>query len=265
MSTSVGFCDPSECVIVAGRSRKYRTPDGNVYPSVTTVLKVLGLGTEALIAWSARTERDAVLEACADVFAERDAQGPAEFAALVEMRIGKAKQHQKLLAQGAEIGSQIHAEIQRRTALMLGQEAPAGVPLVDQAEVALMAWDDWLKTSGLKLYRAEQPVWDDELRAAGTIDALAYNDKGELGLIDYKSSRGIYDTHHVQVATYLKMARNFERLSWAKIVRLPKSLDDPAFEVKDLGEMYGGKTLTEEQLLNCFLGARMAFGALYEE
>jgi hypothetical protein len=38
-------------------------------------------------------------------------------------------------------------------------------------------------------------------------------------------------------------------------VRIPKTVDDPAFEVKRLGEMYGGKMLTETQLMDAFRGA----------
>jgi hypothetical protein len=39
------------------------------------------------------------------------------------------------------------------------------------------------------------------------------------------------------------------------IVRIPKNTNDPAFEFRRLGEMYGGKTLTETQLMDAFRGA----------
>ena len=52
-------------------SKGYETPDG-LKPRVTTILKVLGLGTEALIRWSADLERDAVLEAAGEVYAHAD-------------------------------------------------------------------------------------------------------------------------------------------------------------------------------------------------
>ena len=51
-------------------------------------------------------------------------------------------------------------------------------------------------------------------------------------------------------------------VKWAKILRLPKSLDDPIFktpkpiEERDLGVMYGNKVLTEEQLLSVFMAAK---------
>src|SRR3990172_8331262 len=112
------FPDPKTCQIAPGRTRYYKTPDGN-FPSVTTILKVLGLSTNALIAWSARVEREAILEACAEVYAEGTEGGPADFAAMVEARIGQAKQHQKILAQAGDIGTLIHQAVQHRLQEMM--------------------------------------------------------------------------------------------------------------------------------------------------
>lgn len=265
--TVTGFPDISATQMMAGRSRRYRTPDGE-FPSVTTILKVLGLATEGLIKWSANEERKAVLEACAEVFAEGVDGGPAEFADAVEQRIGKARAHQKQLTKGAEVGSAIHQEIQRQTMMMLGGPVTMPGPMPDAAQLAVMAWSDWLKDSGLRPFRAEQTVWDAELGYAGTIDLLAYDPNDDLILADYKSSKGIYDDFHLQVGAYLKAARNFAPVKRAIIVRFPKDLSDPIFktagppiEVKELGQMYD-RTLTEEQLYHAFTGAKMAWDML---
>ena len=66
-----------------------------------------------------------------------------------------------------------------------------------------------------------------------------------------KTSKGVYDSHHLQVAAYLHAGRNFAPLRWAKIVRLPKKIDDPNFEVVPLGKLYD-RTLTEEELMEAF-------------
>jgi hypothetical protein len=72
--------------------------------------------------------------------------------------------------------------------------------------------------------------------------------------VDLKTSRGIYDDYHLQVAAYVKAARNFADIQWGKIVRVPKVMTDPAFEVKVLGDCYD-RQLTEGQLLGAVKAA----------
>jgi len=232
-------------------------------PGVTTILKVLGLSTNALIAWSANTERAAVLEAAADVYAEGSHEdGPAGFLAAVEARIGKAKQHQKLVSKAADIGTAAHAAVQRQLRIELGQTVGPEQEMPDASQWAYMAFQDFWKASGLKAIRSEQPVWDSSLGYAGTVDIIAEDPKRGPGIIDIKTSKGCYDDHHIQVAAYCQAARGWSEINWASIVRLPKNLSDPAFEVKELGSLYGGRTLTEAQLFEAFTGALQAWRVL---
>jgi len=246
-------------LVTVGGVRHYQTVDGT-FPSVTTILKVLGLSTNALVAWSASREREAILEACADVYAEWDGGGPADFAGAVEARIGKAKQHQTLLAKAGEIGTSIHQTIQWKLRTML--HLPAGVrpALSDQAEVAVMAWEDWWAASKLKPLRIEQPLWDAEIGYAGTADLIAEGPDG-LELWDWKSGKGIYAEYHMQVAAYAHAARRWGWITKAGIVRLPKNLNDPAFDCKEMGDMYD-RQMTEEQLLAAFRAAKIAWDLL---
>ena len=243
-----GFPDPHTIQIQTLRGgHLYQTPDGSFW-GATKILKILGLSTEPLISWAARVEREAVLEACAEVYAQGCDGGPAEFVALVEARIGETKQHQKIKQKAGDIGASVHQEIHRRINLMLGEPAGPEQKLTDQAEWAVMAWQDWWKQAGLTPYRAEQPVWDAELGYAGTIDLLAKDSQDRLGVVDLKSSRGIYDDHHLQVTAYINAARNFEPVDWGLIVRVPKNVEDPTFEVRELGKLYD-RTLTYDELL----------------
>ena len=43
-------------------------------------------------------------------------------------------------------------------------------------------------------------------------------------------------------------------LRWAQIVRLPKNLDDPKFEMKAVGDMYD-RRLDQDQLMEAFRAA----------
>jgi len=267
LATTVATPWPDTSTVTLG-PKGYKTVDG-LFPRVTQILKVLGTGTEGLIKWSANEERKACLEAAADVYqhfltarealAHRDA-----FSAAVESRLGPARQHQKLIGKAGDIGTAAHELV----AWTLRGEL--GVPRGDKPEVgekslwAFMAWEDWWKGSRLKIVRVEQPVWDAELGYAGTVDAIVeHPDKG-LGVLDLKTSKGIYDTHHLQVVAYLHACRRWANVAWAEIIRVPKTMDDPEFEVRPLGKLYD-RVVTEDQLLESFRAALVLWRTLVQK
>jgi hypothetical protein len=240
--------------------RYYRALHGEFpvpLPGVTTVEKIIGTGTNALIAWSANTERAACLEAAMDVWASTPSfNSVQDFGQAIEAHLGKARQHVKLVSKAADIGTAAHAMITWRMDKMLGKSVGPEPVLTEASQWAVMAWEDWWKGAGLKPVRTEQVVWDEELGYAGSIDLIAEAEDGWLEVWDYKTSKGIYDVHHVQVAAYCNAARRFApNVRPGGILRVPKTTTDPAFEVKRLGEMYGGRTLTEGQLMDAFKGA----------
>lgn len=253
--------DPREITIDSRQN--YQTPDGK-FPRVTRILKVLGLGTENLITWSAKVEREAVLAAVSATdrygWTNDDAGCEGYLSAIVD-RLGSARAHQKQMQKAADIGTAVHQAIHTRLRTEMGLETGAFAPdLPEQGKLAFAAFEHWWLGSGLKPIRMEQPVWDTELEYAGTIDLVAESSEG-LGVIDFKTSKGIWDEHHLQVASYVHAARNFADIRWAKIVRLPKLVSDPDFEVKNLGEMYK-RTKTQDQLMNAFRGALAAYKEL---
>ena len=236
------------------KGQKYLTPEGD-FVRVTTALKAFGGSTEGLIKWSATEERKAVLEAAREVYAgDTVTNGPDEFAAAVEANLGQARSHQKQLAKAAEIGTSIHNAIEYRLKADIGQTVGQKPALSDQALWAFMAWEDWWNGAGLTPVRIEQPIWDPHVGFAGTIDLLAEGPDG-LELLDWKSSKGIYESHHMQVAAYGHAARRWAPIVRSRIVRVPKNVEDPLFEVRELGEMYGGRKMTEEQLFRAFCSA----------
>jgi hypothetical protein len=266
--TNIQWPDPACTTFTNGPGgRYYRALHGEFptpLPGVTTVLKVLGLSTNALVAWSANTERAAVLEAIGDVICAGGApeDGPQGFINAVEAQLGKARQHQKIVSKAADIGTAAHAAVQRMLRLELGQPVGPDPELPDASQWAFMAFQDFWKASGLKAVRSEQPVWNVELGYAGTVDIIAEDPKLGPGILDVKTSKGCYDDHHLQVSAYCHAARAWSDIRWAAIVRLPKNLTDPAFEVKPLGQLYGGRMLTETQLMNAFRGALQAWRIL---
>lgn len=256
---------------------RYYVCNGIEAPSVTTVLKVLGLSKDPLMKWAADTERQAALEVCGRLHEEMTKKGERlgaeNFAMLAEKRMGEGRKHVRDLNKAGEIGTQIHRLVEQHIARMLGEDPGDPIPVSEQATWAFMAWEDWLKSSGLKPVRREQPVvWAGANGCpeyAGTLDSIWEHPKRGLGLLDLKSSRGIYLEQHLQVWAYVKAARQHADIQWGQIVRVPKKVDDPEFEVRDLGhdKPYGGGEVfrTEADLDRAFSGACNAFHVLMGE
>ncbi len=243
------------------KQRWYRTLDGS-FPSVTTILNVCGLGKRALIDWGAKAERAGflgTLEMPGGVVGAVSTRSPhlrgPELATAVLHAAGEARKHQKLLDEAGNLGSEAHALIQAATLRLLNLDA--GAPLEPRPEAlrAFALWREWFTASGITPVRAEQAVWDCDNDFAGTIDLIGIRN-GKYGVIDYKTSKGIYESHHMQVAAYCVAGRNWVPIEWAEIVRLPKSVTDKPFEVVPMGQLYGGRVALEENLFKSFQGCK---------
>lgn len=243
----------------------YVTPDG-IFPRVTTVNRIVGDGVEALIRWAADTERSACMAAAGEAFMLGKAGSPFEFVKEIENSLGAARQHVKKLTEAAEIGSSIHAMIQHRLRTELGEDAGPEPKLKDEAQWAFMAWEDWRKTQRWRPVRIEQPIWDPARKYAGTIDLIAEEDGIDGWIVpDWKSSKGIYSTHHLQLGAYCDALEKWtgREVARAFIVKTPKTIGDELISVRDLGDTaydytkngrryMGGRKLTRQQLTACF-------------
>lgn len=252
------------------KHRYYRALNGEFQgdlPGATSVLKaVLGLSKEPLIQWAVGLEREAVLEAAASVrhasFGDKD-----EFVRAVEHHLGKARAHQKQLEKAADLGTQIHAlaEGWLKAQIGLSPNEIGFVPLPEdikpEAQLAFLAFKDKWTQSGLKPVLMEQPVYDTEWGFAGTIDIVAEHPEKGLGIVDLKSSKGLYQEMHLQVGSYLKAGKNFADLKWAELWRLPKVMGNLEVEVQPLGKLWD-RTLTEEQCMGLFRASLLLFNGL---
>ena len=242
----------------------YHTPDGD-FPRTTQVLKAIGTGTEGLIRWAATTEQAAVLEAAVQELATSGGSViPDQFGASVKKRLGSVKAHQRQLMKAGDIGTEIHAAIQHYLNTELGQTDAPPPTLSHPAAIAFLSWKNWWEKLGRRVVKVEQPVWDPVLGYAGTIDCLTDSEHpGVLELWDWKSSAGVYDTHHIQAAAYIRAANRWGIVVPGGIVRLPKdtkgSLD---VEVHVIGHLYDGRMLTIDELYDCFKAARLLWGNL---
>lgn len=229
------------------------------YPSVTTILGAIA--KPALVGWAAKEERIAVSEAAADLYAELAAkpQLPRPMYQLaLEQRLGKAKAHTKALQKAAEIGSAAHGAIE--WALKQHLDYPVGPEpvLVEAAQWAVMAFEDFARDVSLTPLAVEQVVYNRDHAYAGTMDILArLNTRALLtvlrrqgavapslaawlesrpeatAVIDMKTGKSIYPEAFLQSVAYQRAlsAMGHGRVDGGLIVRLPKVTTDPGFEV----------------------------------
>lgn len=212
-------------------SRAYEI-DGESYPSVTTILGVIS--KPALVTWAANQERTAVMDAAADLYLDLIKAQPMSrttYLATLDTRIGKTKAHQRASQKALEIGSQAHQMIEHQLRKALGQTVGPEPRIVDEALWAYMAFEDWARAHEVRPVHIEQVVYSRTYRYAGTMDLLAYVD-GELALVDFKTSKGVYAEYHLQTAAYRHALNEMGHgpVTNAYIVRLPKVQTDPAFE-----------------------------------
>ena len=98
----------------------------------------------------------------------------------------------------AAFGTRVHKEIQNFL--------ESGEVWVDDAEMreTLLNFRDWAHKHKLKPWALEQHLYNDDLMVAGTCDFIGMVD-GELLLLDWKTSKRVYDHYPVQVSAYLYM------------------------------------------------------------
>lgn len=154
---------------------RYRLPDGTPVPSVTTVINVLGLNKQALIAWAARLAAQGI-----DPLKYRD--------------------------EVADVGSCAHEMVR---AYFAGQEpnlAPFSAEQIALAKNALASFRQWIGKRKLEPILVEHPLVSTKYRVGGTIDWYGLID-GVHTLVDFKTASAIHLEHRIQVTAYREILR----------------------------------------------------------
>jgi len=232
------------------KGRTYRI-DGHEYPSVTTILQVIG--KPALVAWSAKVEREMVKEVSARLYSQCQSlpepiSGPQWLLRLEDM-LGKEKAHTKELAKAGEIGSQVHALIEFTLRMELCEKVGPSPALEPKAQFAYASWQKWRQSVKFKPILVEFTVVSHKHGYAGTADLLA-EVNGVLTLVDWKTGKAVYKEAHLQNAAYREAVREMGlgNAEQGLILRLPKTEADPDFEAVP--------ALPEAQCLKTFLTAK---------
>jgi len=255
------------------KARRHDTQDGRFYfiedseghehklPSVTTIAGAIN--KPALVGWAANQERALCIEAATALYADAATlphQLPAAgYQLSLEQRIGHVKAHTRARDKAADIGTQTHALIEWTLKQQIGHPVGPEPAVVDAAQWAFMAWQDWTKTVDLKPLFIETVVYDLRRSYAGTVDLIALVN-GRETVIDVKTGKKVYGEARLQNVAYraaLVEMGHSDRPPAGLIVRLPKTVDDPAFEVVEVEAV--------PALLPTFLAARVVWDYLDAE
>ncbi len=149
---------------------KYKTATGVSVPGVTTVLGNLGWKTPGLLWWANQMGLE-------------------------------GKSHGEEASDAAEAGTLAHAMIEHQ---LKGKPAPdtSETPeeTVELAETAFKAWERWAAHNDFELVKSEMQLVSEDLLYGGMLDIAMI--QGLPGILDLKSSKGIYPDHWVQVVAY---------------------------------------------------------------
>lgn len=74
-------------------------------------------------------------------------------------------------------------------------------PLTLEEYAAVLSFAAWHRLEKPEFIEREMVIWNDQENYAGTIDFLC-KIKGELWLIDFKTSQAVYPSHEMQVSAY---------------------------------------------------------------
>lgn len=155
-------------------SAGYHTADGTKVPSVTTVIAKFK-SSEALIAWANR-----------EGLAGRDFRTARDDAA----------------STGTLIHAMVDAHVNKESFAVDDQTYTE--EQYDTARQCLEPFTEWWDKVGGRVVLTEKPLVSEEFRYGGTPDCIGYAN-GELCVIDWKTSKGIYPDHIVQVAAYRQL------------------------------------------------------------
>ena len=224
--------------------RYYSTPIGEL-PSVTTVLSVIA--KPALVGWSAKVTREFYQTALLDLLKKKT---PLTEPIIYQIDEQAKTCYKDVQTTAMDIGSRVHAKVEWY--LKSGR-----IPEVeDDEEKSFTAFVKWYDRNDFTEIQTEQTVWHSS-GFAGTLDFCGRDKDGLLTLLDFKTSKAIYDDYLLQVAAYVWAyeERNLKDVQRFCIVRLDKVTGVPEVkeftrdEIDDGFYMFGN-------LLNYFKKAR---------
>lgn len=200
------------------------------------------IGKPALMYW-------AVGEACAFVESNLAVGVALDEVQKAELIAGMKRAHTIRKTKAADIGTMIHEWVEKYAKAKIHGDKLPDLPVNEQMRNAVQAFLRWEEKMNVKFHLSERKIYSRKHKFAGTLD-LEGEVAGKLGIIDIKTSSGIYPEMAFQTSAYLKARAEETGKDYLErwIVRIGK---DGVLEVKQF--------LDHERDFEAFLGAHSIY------
>ncbi len=111
--------------------------------------------------------------------------------------------HRKKKQEAADVGQLFHQWADKYVQAKINDTQIPDMPINPSLLSTVQAFLKWESENKIKWLTSEQKIFSIANNYAGTLDAEAIVN-GELSVIDYKTSSGIYDEYFYQTAAYIK-------------------------------------------------------------
>jgi len=203
------------------------------YPSVTTVIGILGKG-DALLQSSVNCATNYIKD---NIFRlQPDVEHKREAISIEELLIEAKTEWKNIKDEAMNIGTEVHKMIENHIKSIINK---TDMPKYEgeyrkEVENGYLAFLEWEKENITKWIASEKTVICKEFGYAGTLDAIAELKDG-VYYIDFKSSKGFYDGYDKQISAY-KYADGEYPDAGIGVLRLDKETGIP--EWKDYSKKY---------------------------
>jgi len=99
------------------------------------------------------------------------------------------------------IGEAVHAWCEQAIKFKLGEGTMPSLPDNPIVRESIENFRDWTKENDVKWLSSEEKIYNRKYKYAGTVDAVA-EVNGDFGVIDFKTSKRLYDEYDLQVSAY---------------------------------------------------------------
>lgn len=164
------------------------------------------------------------------------------------------------LQEAGDVGTAVHQWIEMYVNAQMGKGEEPQIPMGPEVVTrGVNRWLEWERASDVHWLYSEQRIYHPDFHYAGTLDAVAILD-GVLTLIDFKTSKSVYDEHRLQTAAYVR-ALELEtgmKIEERKIQMISKKTGRIKNISLETGK--GGRPISAD--FDAFLGLRQVFKTL---
>ena len=223
MDHPITFHDGTEKTLNFREDKHWYSVDGDYVPSVTTILNVIS--TPALMPWAVKMGPEWFRDNRKD-YLKGDIK-------LEDMIKGIKGAYRKKSQDALNIGEEVHAWCEQAIKFKLGVGTMPSMPDNEVVRESIENFRDWTKENDVKWLSSEEKIYNRKYKYAGTVDAIA-EVNGVFGVIDFKTSKRLYDEYDLQVSAYGETIEDIYgrdcESSW--LLRFDK--EDGSFESKEL-------------------------------